>query len=403
MINSISTKSIALFFLGTSFFVSTISVSCTTITYIAAFFFLLLSFDWRKGLQQIKSNSAAMSFLVLCLLYVIGIFYSTSTTHFILKDLHKNHWLLMTPFFIVFISDARWRHYMINAFLCAMIITVFLSYIKFFHHIDLLSKMHFLKLKPREGGDVFSDHIVQSFAMSIAAFICGCRFLFEKKYRVFYLILFLLMGVNIIFMSKGRTGYGIFLLLLCYLGLIRFGWRGMLVTAFAGILLLSAAFVFSSSFQTRTRDIYWHYKNFNHIHRLTSVGQRVEMLHIAEKMFVQRPWFGYGTGGIRTALPKVVAPQDRIYNPSIDYVESIYLNFLLEFGIVGLVVFLCAMLMQIRETFYLRAEYRYLMQAVLIATLFGGFFNAFFDSFPIAHIYALFAAACFGSGGMNDV
>jgi len=78
----------------------------------------------------------------------------------------------------------------------------------------------------------------------------------------------------------------------------------------------------------------------------------------------------------------------------LDYVENIYLNFLLEFGIFGLLVLIVAIGMQIKTSFALPSQHRYLFQAVLIAILFGGCFNSFFVSFIPAHLYALFSALC---------
>lgn len=386
---------LALFFLTLCFFVSPISVSLTTITYLLALLFVLLSGDWRARWDRLKKNNAAMSFWLIAALFIIGIFYSTNASHLILHDLQKRHWLFITPFFIVMLTEERWRKYMINAFLLAMIITLFFSLLQGFFHINLSDISRFFK--PQKGGGVFADHIVQNVAMNIAAFICGYRFFFEKKYRVVYAALFILMAINIIFMSTGRTGYGIFFLLLCYLGLIRFGWKGILSAGVLSVLMITIAFFASSHFQSRMKMAYQEYQYYDQMHHDTSIGIRIEMWHIAKKMISERPWFGYGTGGIETALPTVVPAKDRVFNPAADYVESIYLNFLLEFGVLGLAVLLIALALQIKASFQLPHNYRCLIQAVLIAILFGGFFNAFFVAFSVAHFYALFSAACFSA------
>ena len=386
---------ISLLFLTLCFFVSPISVTLTTITYLLAFAFLLLSGDWYARWSRIKNNKAALSFLLLAALFFIGIFYSTSIPHLILQDFQKRHWLLMTPFFIMILTEECWRKRMINTFLCAMIITLFISVLKFFFHLNLIAWIHFAG--ERNGARVFLDHIEQSFAMNIAAFICGYRFLFEKKLRLFYVVIFLLMAINIVFMSTGRTGYGIFFLLLMYLGLMRFGWRGILAAVIVGIAMIGIAYFASASFQSRMKSMAHHFEHYDQIQQKTSISQRVEMWNIATRMIDKKPYFGYGTGGIRTQLPLVVPAKDRVFNPSIDYVESIYLNFLLEFGAFGLGVLLIAIALQIKTTFQLPHAYRCLMQAVLIAVFFGGFFNAFFVSFPIAHMYALFSVLCFSS------
>jgi O-antigen ligase len=388
----------ALFFLTGCFFVSAISISLTTITYFLSFFLFIFSGDWTARWQRLKSNKAALSFWLIGALFIIGIFYSTATKHLIFHDLQKRHWLFMTPLFIVMLTSDVWRRRMQNAFLFAMIITLLIAFAQSLFNFELSSFIY--RMRIHRGADVFSDHIIQSMAMNIAAFICAYRFLFEKKYNVIYAILFLLMGMDIIFLSAGRTGYFIFLLLLCYLGLIRFGWKGVLSAGMLCVMIIAIAFFVSNSFQTRIKNFYTHYRDYNQIHYVTSIGQRLEMYHVAEKMIRHRPWFGYGTGGIQTAVPAIIPPNERIFNPKIDFVESIYLNFLLEFGFFGLIVLFIAIAMQIKTTFELPHQYRCLMQFVLIAVLFGGIFNSFFVSFAVAHLYALFSALCFSSKDM---
>lgn len=389
---------LALVMLTACFFVSAISVTLTTIAYLAAFLCILLSGHWQEKWVYIKKNKAAISFLVLTALYVVGVFYSTSTKQLILRDLHKNHWLLMTPFFMMIITNDVWRQRMINAFLCIMLITVCLSFIKWLSPVHMMHSLRLPKIRAETSiFSVFMNHIVQSFAMNLAAFVCGYRFLYEKKWRIFYALIFIVMAINIIFMSNGRTGYGIFFLLLLYLSVTRFGWKGIVIAGASSVVLTSVAFVVSFGFHSRIKSVYQDYQHYNQIHYQTSVGQRIEMYDIAKRMIHERPWFGYGTGGIRTALPLVVPEKNHPLNPSIDYVESIYLDFLLEFGAFGFVILLIVLAVQISVSFQLPPFYRALMQAVLIALLSGGVFNAFWVSFPIAHFYALFSAVCFSA------
>ncbi len=391
---------LALSFLTLCFFVSPISVTLTTITYLLAFLFtvlfLLFAQDWQERWGLLKQNKAALSFWVLLALFFIGLTYTTSPMHLALQDLHKRHWTLITPFFIIIIVDARWRMRMINAFLMAMVLTLLLSDLKWFH----IYRFHFPGQVNINGAGAFFHHIVQNFAMSIAAFMCGYRALFErlsKKTRAFYSVIFALMAINIIFMSLGRTGYIIFLLLVLYLALIRFKYKGLLIAVACGILLMSLAYMTSNDFRSRTQAMIVNYEHSGTATKVNDINQRVEMYHIAKKMIMARPWFGYGTGGIRTAEQKMIPQVERVFNPQLDYVESIYVNFMLEFGILGFVVLMGVLMTQIIVSFQLPQTERHLMQAVLIALLVGGLFNSFMVSFTISHFYSLFSAVCFSA------
>lgn len=388
------------YFLITLCFLTTeVSVSATSAVYILSFVMLLLTGNWHEKYHRIVNNPAACSFLLLFILYIVGMTYSTSTTQLMFHDLSKKHWLLITPFLIAFITEEKWRERMVNVFLGVMVMTLILSYIKYFLHGGWVEKIDFHhRLEP---ADVFQDHIIQSFSMSIAAFIFGYRVLFEKalsqSMRALYGVIFVLMVMEILLMSHGRTAYATTLLLLVYLAWIRFGWKGIVLSAGVSVILISSAFLLSANFHKRTEAVYAHYENYGQTKQLTSIGQRIEMYHIAEKMIQARPWFGYGTGGIRTALPTVIPANERVFNPSIDYVESIYLNFLLQFGVFGFAILLVALGMQIQSSFLLPSSYRHLMQAVLISVLIGGVFNCYFVSFTISHYYALFSALCFST------
>ncbi|EKD76805.1 MAG: O-antigen ligase [uncultured bacterium] len=384
---------ITLCLLTLCFFASPISVTVTTITYCAAFFCVLISGDWQSRWQSIQCNRAAWSFWILFFLFLVGASYSTSPWRLIFFDIQKRHWLLITPFLMMVMQDALWRRRMINAFLSAMIVTLLFAYAHYFFKVNITGKTSNLDLST---DIVFAFHIVQSFAMNIAAFICAYRTLFEKKCRWCYAVIYFVMAVDIIFLSDGRTGYIIFILIFAYLGLIRFGWRGVVITIAIASAMMLSAYGLSHNFRFRVNSMIQHTTHYSTTYRTNGVGQRIEMYHIAKTMIAKRPWFGYGTGGINTEMQKIIPAKDRVLNSRMNFVESIYLNFLLEFGVVGFAVLLIAIAFQIQQSFLLTHEYRSLIHIVLINVFIGGLINKFFVSSPIVHMYSLFAALCFG-------
>lgn len=391
------TKYGALCCLTACFFLSQISISLVSILFPLAFLCVISSDNFTAQWQRIQSNKAALSFWLLAIPFIVGIFYSTSTRHFIIKDLIKHNWLLITPFLIAFNMNDRWRHRMINAFLLAMTITLLLSLSKRIFHLDYHALLPIIRVSAVNLSSVFSYHLVQSYAMGIAAFICVYRLFFQNTRRWLYGGLFIVMSINILLMSGSKTGYFTFLLLLMYFGVVRFGWKSIFYTVFLSALIGVGGFFLSTSMQTRVNQMVHDYQHYSQIHYDNSTSQRIEMYRFAKKMIGKRPWFGYGTGGIQTALPLIIPAKDRFFSPTTSYVESIYLNFLLEFGVVGLLVLFIAIAMQIKTSLQLPHFYRYLIHVVLISTLFGGLFNMFFVSFPITHMYALFSAVCFGA------
>src|SRR3990167_9557728 len=156
---------IALLLLTACFFASAVSVTLTTITYLSAFLFVLLSGDWHARWQRIKNNKVALSFWALAALFMVGVIYSTSTKQLVLNDLYKQHWLVITPFFMMIVTSNVWRQRMINAFLCAMVITLCFSFLKccspiYLTHLLRLTIVHAVTSVISD----FENYIVPSFA-----------------------------------------------------------------------------------------------------------------------------------------------------------------------------------------------------------------------------------------------
>lgn len=384
---------IALLFITLCFFVMPISVSLTTITYLAAFFFILISGNWKQRWQKVRRNPVIYGFWILFALFVVGVFYTVSHSHFVWRDLHKRHWMLITPFFMMLTINDVWRRRMINAFIIAMLITSILSYTRWLGLNIPLLLFHFAL----SDNSVFFERIVQYFFMSIAAFILAYRFLYHKKWRWINLGVFLLMAFNILFIGNGVTGYVIFCLLMLYLGFLRFSWKGILTGIVAGLALLSAAYLFSPSFHNRINtlphQVHLYQKGTTH----TSIGLRLGMWHNATTMIKHRPWFGYGTGSIHTAMQQTLTPQQIKITGLQNYVEYSFLNFTLQFGFVGLFIFVSVVISQIIVSFFLPFESRVIMQGFLLAFLVGSCANSFFTSFCETHLYSLFCAIYFST------
>lgn len=392
---TVTFERIALIFITISAFLLTISVSATSITYLLAWLFILASSPWLSLWKSIKHNWAAASFWILLSIFFLGLIYTTSPWNLALKDLQKQHWLLITPFLMLVLQTKHSRSLVINAFLAGMVLTLGLSLLKSFLGFDLRS---YLMHKPLDGvATVFFTHIVQTFFMSIAAFIFGYRFLCRKEWRLTYLGIYLLMCINVLFLSDSGTGYLMMVLQFIYLGILRFSWKGMITGALIAILSFGAALSISKVVQNRVHDAIENYRSYHQGLTITSIGLRMAMWQNTVSMIKERPWLGYGTGGIRTGMSQILPPDAIKRTGLMDLVENTILNIILEFGFLGLLIFVPCILVQMMSCFYLPREYKHMMLFFLIAFLVGGLVNSFFNSFGIAHLYSLFAAVCFGS------
>ncbi len=365
-----------------------ISTSLTCILFPLATILSLFSNSWQAKIRTIWANPVAIFLIAWMLLYIIGSFYSIAPYQDIFRQLSKAGILLCAALLVDFFSQTRWQPYILNAFLAAMVITLILSYIKYYCHPAFLFHSRF------DESSVFKDHIIQNFLMVIAAFIFIYRFLKKFRFLWIYGLLALAAIFNVIFISQGRSGYFIFAALLLYMAMIHFGWRGFLGAFILTIFLASLAYHFSREFQSRILAIAHNTEDYRHGEVKTSIGIRFQSMKNGYLLYKEKPWTGHGTGSFHTAyatLPSSLTKDTGIMQIS----YNSYLNTAVELGIVGLTFLLLNFAVQWRYSFSLSDEYRYLIQILLVSMMVGCFANPWLSDTTELHLYALFLAISF--------
>ncbi len=387
-------------------FAVAVSVSATSVLFILAFIACLVFLSCsrhalRSLVQTLNQNRALLGCWVLVAIYLVGTLYSVSDHHERWRDLQKMHWLLMTPILSVLFTDPRWRRRLQNSFLLAMSLTLILSYAKALGWLDCLGD---LPKHLASGNNVFFEHIVQTFFMDVALFMVGYRVLFEsnntgKKLYYFY-ILFLCLGViNLFFMEESATGFLAFVVLMAYLFYQRFSYKGLMYTGLCLSVLMGLSLSQSQLIKTRMHTVKHEYTQYQSGQTISSLGLRLAMAKTSVDLIKQQPWYGYGTGGIKAAMTMKLSPAQIDRTGLIDYVEISPFNFILQFGLLGLLGFSLFLVWQIQGLKYLPRQEAILMQGFLLAYLASSLINCFFISFCETHLYALMMAMCFGSYG----
>lgn len=305
----------------------------TTIGQILTYLTVLLilpSTDWPHRLQLIKKNPLVWVTFGFVMILALGFFYGPATLTLKWHIFTKYLWILLLPFFMISLSADLLEKYSASLFLCAIGITLVLSYL----HITGI--IHF----GIGHASVFQGHIVQNLLFSIALFICLERAARLKNQRWLYAIFALALLINTLFLSLGRTGYLSMPVVILYFCYKQFGVKKI----FIPILLLAAlgvsAYFISPTFHSRIQET----KNNTSVYlktgenaNNTSVGIRLRDAKTALWLFKQKPILGYGLGGIADGTKTYIAknklqPLDS-YDPLTD---SDYLNILVQHGLVGL-------------------------------------------------------------------
>ncbi len=320
------------------------------------------------------------------LLYVVGMAYSVGGWHDRLKDFYKHFWILGTILLMPIFIEKKWRDYAINAFLAAMILTLILSYCKYF---GLFS------WRPDRGHSaLFVSYIVQSELMAFAAILLLDRFLSEPRKRSYLLIIALLMIINIFILSEGRSGYITFCLLFCYLMYHRFHFQGLIPGLFVVISLCGLAYVFSSTLHARVNLVLMQTKDKHYLDSNTSIGKRYAQASNSWYLIKRAPWFGYGTGGIGVAYHSL--PPERFQRAvEQDQVDIDYLNIFMKFGLVGLAAVFAFFLVLWYQATYLESRERFIARILILFFLLGAFANDVMSTIVTSHFLSLFLALTF--------
>ena len=373
-----------------------LSTSITGVLFPLAATLSLFSDRWQNKWRTIVSHPVAVFLTTFVLLYVAGIFYSPAPQQDILHRFSKLFALVCAATLLMgFICKSYWRRYILNAFLTAMLITLALSYIKYFFHPLWLLHSRF------DQASVFKDHIVQNFLMVITAFIFLYQYAKKFNFRWLYGLLAITAIFNVLFISNGRSGYFIFGTLLLYTGILYFGWRGLLTSLLVTIALSGLAFHFSNEFRLRITQLVSNAEYYQQGRANTSVGIRIQSIKNAYLLFKEKPWLGHGTGSFRTVYATL--PQDQTKATGVMPISyNSYLNVGVELGILGIISLLLNFILQWQYSFLLPAEYSYLMQILLISMIIGCLANPWLSDTTELHLYALSLVISFSRKDLNQ-
>lgn len=363
-----------------------ISVALDNMLMLAVLLLWLAGGHFKEKYEAIAKRPVSLAALALIGMLIVGMLYGNSPFKEALDAFGKYIDLLFVPIFITIFRDRQARNHALNAFMSAMMLTLFLSYLVKFGLLHQNAIIQGFAQNPY----VFKLHITQNFFMSFAAFVLGiwCINETDPKKRVIWGILSLLAVINVLFMVQGRTGYLVVALLLLYLSISRLGGKGLLIGIAATVLLGAAAYYGSSEFRERVdlaASEYAHWHSDHATKNTNSIGQRLEFYANTLEIIRKHPLFGVGTGGFRQAYAAQVADTGMLatHNP-----HNEFLLIQAQLGIPGTILLLLLLFTQWREAGKLSASGTMLARGLVITMVSGCLFN----SFLLDHAEGLFFA-----------
>jgi O-antigen ligase len=300
----------------------------------ASLVFLLIAF-FLQSLKKntwlrIRRNSLAWAAMGLLTALAIGMLYGATPLSQAFEFWTKYLKLLAIPIIIGLAPDERLKRLALNAALTALVLSLLVSYARYFSIILLYTD-------PNQAYIGFQNRITFGLYASIASYIFAYRAIkhSDKNWKVAYLILFLSSSFNTLAVNNGRTGYVIFFALTAMFLYRNIQPRWRLPSAGVALITITALLLASPVSRDRIeRSI----SNAETIQQKAPVEQsstviRWQFLKNSIDIIRSAPLFGHGTGSFESQYEKRIIGTTQVgsSNPHNDY-----LLILSQLGVFGL-------------------------------------------------------------------
>jgi len=364
--------------IATCFFIP-FSTAFTALFSTLAVLFWILSGQFLKLPEILKTSPVSLVAILLFFLFLIGLLYSPAELGDGLSNLKKYRELVFFPIVISLLRGKRWAQVSAeNGFLAGCIVLMLVS---FGMSLSLITSDRF--------GDSLVYHITHSFFMAILIFWSAHRAANSRQDRYFWLFIAIVALFNITFIAPGRIG----MLVLVFLGVLYCIQRFSFKKQMAGFLLLSilstALYFSSGNISSRISGAIDEIQTYEQGSSRSSMGMRLDWYNNCLVLFKERPVFGYGTGGFEVAHDKLIKgtkikPTDNPHNE--------YLFIAVQLGGVGLFLYLLLLLTEILSSLKMEKQNRWILQGVVVSMAIGCLLNSFLYDSLQGHYFAFLSA-----------
>ncbi len=339
-------------------------------------FSLLFIFKTNKIqlLKEALSNKIVIAFLLYGAVYYFGLLFS--------DDLHKSYWL-STHFkftaFIIFIFifiQHKFTHRIIFSFLLGIFSVAVIFLLLKYQFLDRNLPI-FFTIHSTNNFAPFSYHIANGLFLVIGSSLLFLTYLIKenKLDKLFIISMFFVISI-VVFLDIGRTGYILYPIGLFIVIFLRFKKDSLkILPIFLIAMFISAvlAFNYLHTFKSRVlklQDDIVKIENQQDYH--TSLGLRIVQTKQAVNLFLESPFFGYGTNMHVKTMYEDAKEKKLFYANTIKRyytTDSQYLDTLLQFGTLGFIIFLNIFYQAFRykqKDFYLRSVRIVLLSLLLI-------------------------------------
>lgn len=252
----------------------------------------------------------------------------------------RRYWYLLPTFLIFKYIKQAYIKYSITAFLLGVLISELVSYSIYFQWINPINGASVADPTP------FISHTMYSIFLAIASIFLLGRAFHEKNLMLKTIFLIFLLSVSVnLFVNAGRTGQVAFVatLIVLFVHLFRFNLKVVLLTIASIVTISYSAYNLSENFHNRANHAFSDIDGMisSNDYR-SSLGVRTGFWIITKEMFVKSPILGVGATNHLSKMKDTVDLKlpHLSFNKNYDHFHNQYWDFLTQFGIIGLSIFL---------------------------------------------------------------
>ncbi len=373
-----------------SFFLP-ISTAITNILFYLTAVLILVTFKWSYIYTTIRSNKIALSLLVFWLLFTIALFYTEGSYIDAITRWKKHAKFLIAPLFFCLFRERKLSLYTIYLFIAAMLITCFLGYLKFFGIIKINQHL-------AGATSVFKSHIQTNFLLAYTSFLLLVLSVYHHKMKFIFILLFLLVSFNTMYLGTGRTGMVIFFCLSSFFVFRILSPKWILVSSLAIFILPILLFYSSNSFKRRITTVKHDIVKYRNNQPDTSVGLRLSYLFNGIKIIRTNPIYGSGTGSVPVQFKRI----ERNVILQTNNPHNEYINVGIQIGIIGLIYLMLMFIIQSYYSTKLPSPFNLASQGILVSIIVGCTANSLLMDTTEGHFYVYFITAFFANMKYNS-
>jgi O-antigen ligase len=365
---------------------------------------LLFKKDLWKVFKETLSNPVVISFLLIWLLHKIGILYSFNPAGSA-KYASEMTFFLYPALILIFV-EYRYIYRIFTGFILGVFLSELLSYSFFFELLTspIPEKFGGFILASKNEPSPFTYHIEYGFILAITSALLLQRFIVSahRSEKLALILFFTTISLNV-FLNSARTGYIIFFI--ANLAVLLSIYKTQFIKRFLFLLPIGLFVIFIAwNFSTNLKREF--YETTDSVQRLfihndmsSSIGNRVSMATAGFSALKDHYWIGFGTGtqghvvydeAVKEKNTQLIQwmPEPHFYMGYKMHLDCNYVDVLIQFGIIGLFIFL-NLFVQMARYHNQDSSLNHIRSAVLWSGLFYALISSLLFGFLLPVLYVV--------------